>query len=213
MTLSDNRLLDLQAPLYGIHSPTGASGPLTNPVVCLVAEQQRKLKNGPLRGRHVGLTVGHFFSKSFQTSIWITLHTEEQTHHLNSAVIYCLWRDNACVHLQCTCANQEQMDSHSVASKVNREVCQLEVNGCLLTRLCALISLSGRKGKWQRRSHYLAVLFSCLLFRGQHRSGFDKAAFISIYKAGCIDKGRMKPVLFISRSVRDCSQHVFVGGD
>lgn len=55
-----------------------------------------------------------------------------------------------------------------------------------LIRLRALISLSEREEEEEVTgySHCCAVLFSCLLFRGQQRLGFDKAAFISIYKAG-----------------------------
>lgn len=75
-----------------------------------------------------------FFSESFETLIWLTLYIEEQTHHIHSALIFYLWRDNAHKPLQCTCTNQKQMDSHSIASKVNTEVCQLKVNGWLLNK-------------------------------------------------------------------------------
>lgn len=79
------------------------------------------------------------------------------------------------------------MDSHSMASKVNRAVCQLKVNGCLPnTSACFDFTVRERRRRGSDRgtSHCCAVLFSCLLFRGQQRLGFDKAAFISIYKAG-----------------------------
>lgn len=39
-----------------------------------------------------------------------------------------------------------------------------------------------------------ALLYSCLLFRGQQRSGFDKAAFLS---KPVFDKSWMEPVLFV----------------
>lgn len=69
------------------------------------------------------------------------------------------------------------MDYNTMASKVNREVCQLQVNGCLLNT-SVLFHCQGKK-------EVIAdvVLCSYLLFRGQQRSGFDKTAFISIYKA------------------------------
>lgn len=43
------------------------------------------------------------------------------------------------------------------------------------THQCVVILLSGEK----KKKKATAVLYSCLLFRGQQRSGFDKAAFIS----------------------------------
>lgn len=103
VTLSDNRLLDLQAPLYGIHSPNGASSPLTNPVVCLTVEQQRKLKNGPLWVATSDSLLVISSLKAFKPDTQKSRHT--------SAAIYCLWRDIAHKPLQCTCTNQEQMDT------------------------------------------------------------------------------------------------------
>lgn len=62
-----------------------------------------------------------------------------------------------------------------MASKVNKEVWQLKVNGCLLyTSVCCYFTLRKKKERGAT-----AVLYSCLLFRGQQRSGFDKAALIS----------------------------------
>lgn len=167
-------------------------------------------------GRH-WFTVGHFFSKSFQTLIWITFYIEEQTHHLNSAVIYCLWRDNAHKPLQCTCTNQEQMDPHSMASKVNREVCQLKVNGWLFTTsVCFDFTI---REKRSRGSDSGAVTTSQCFFlvcslEGSRVQDLIRQLSFQFTKLA-FDKGRMKPVLFILCSVRDCyrlAQHVFVGG-
>lgn len=54
---------------------------------------------------------------------------------------------------------QEQMDSHSMASKVNRVVCQLKVNGCLLnTSVCFDFTVRGKKEK-RRRQRYSQCFF------------------------------------------------------
>lgn len=93
-------------------------------------------------------------------------------HKQHSGVIWRLYRDHAQKPLQCTCSKQEQMDSHSTASKVNRVGCHLKVNCCLFN-VCVCFDFTVGE-----------LLFSCLLFRGQQRSGFDKAAFISVCEAG-----------------------------
>lgn len=157
------------------------------------------------QGHHTRLTVGRYFSPCFQTVIQITLYIKEQTHHFNFGVIYCLWKENTQKPWQCLCANWEQIDSHSMVSKVNREVWQLKVMDAFLTRR-AVISLSRGKKKEARE----AVLYSCSLFRGQQRSGFDKAAFTS---RPVFDKSWMKPVLFVFSAAWGCSpfvQHVCV---
>lgn len=135
------------------------------------------------------------------------IHRRADTNTTNSAVIYCLRRNNAHKPLQCTFINQEQMDTHSMASKVNREVCQLKVNGCLLnTSVCFDFTVGERR---RRISDSGTVTTSRCFFlvcslggsRGQDlirqlSYQFTKPAF---------DKGRMKQVLFILCSVRDCS--------
>lgn len=77
------------------YSLTGANSLLAiDPFVFPAVERQKKLENKRLRGRHVGLSVGHFFFLSLRTATQITLCIKEQTQHLNTAVIYCLWKEN-----------------------------------------------------------------------------------------------------------------------
>lgn len=63
------------------------------------------------------------------------------------------------------------MDSHSMASKVNREVCQLKVNGCLLhTLVCFYFSVRDKRRegkKQQRRRRRFTVVCSLGGSRGQ----------------------------------------------
>lgn len=123
VTLSDNRLLDPHTHLFMVLFPDWSQQPAHHRPFCLsCCRAAKETKKTATPGHHIRLTVGHYFFPSFQTVIQITLYIKEQTHHLNTAVIYCLWKENTQKPWRCICANWEQMDSHSMASKVNREV-------------------------------------------------------------------------------------------
>lgn len=80
------------------------------------------------------------------------------------------------------------MDSHFMASKVNREVCQLKVNGCLLnTSVCFDFTVREKRRKGCDSGTVAAswCLFPVCSLGGSRGQDLKKAAFISIYKA-CI---------------------------
>lgn len=109
------------------------------------------------------------------------------------------------------------MDSHSMASKVNREGCKLKVNGCLLnTSVCFDFTVreKGRRGSDSCRVSTLQCFFLVCSLGGSRGQDLIRQLSYQFTKP-VFDKGWMKPVLFILCSVRDCSpfgQHIFVEG-
>lgn len=108
LTLSDNRLLDLLMVLF----PDWTQQPSRCRPYWL--SRCRAAKGNEKRPfRVITLDVLFFFFLSFQTITQVTLYIKEQTHHLNTSVIYCSWKGNTQKPWQCICPNREQMDSHS----------------------------------------------------------------------------------------------------
>lgn len=95
VTLSDNKLLDPHTAFHAFIpwlEPTACS-PSTLLSLLLRSGKINKITQPPWVTAF-RLAAGHYFFPSFQTVIQITLYIKEQTHHLNTAVIYCLWKEN-----------------------------------------------------------------------------------------------------------------------
>lgn len=101
--------------------------------------------------------------------------------------------------------NQEQMDSHSLASKVNREVCQLKASVCLLNapgRFDFTVRDEDEEEEERRgRQHSPCFFLVCSLggSRGQDLIRQLSYQFTKLL----FDEGQMKPVVLILRSVQD----------
>lgn len=94
------------------------------------------------------------------------------------------------------------MDSHSMASKANREVCQLKVNVCLLNTSVCFDFTVREKGRRGSDSSAVADFFLVCSLGGSR--GQDLIRQLSYhFTKPVFDKGRMKPVLFILCCVRD----------
>lgn len=105
-----------------------------------------------------------------------------------------------------------------MASKVNREVCQLKVNSCLFNtsvRFDFAVRGKKRRGSDSTTVTALQCFFLVCSLGGSRGQDLIKQLSYQFTKL-VFDKGRMKPVLFILCGVRDCfplARHVFVGGE
>lgn len=178
-------------PLYGF---IPWLDPIAQSLLTLLAfplwSSKRKWKTA-IPGHHIGHTVGHFFFlpelSNHNTSHFIHKGANTSPQHFsNLLLLEGKYTKTLAVHLSKPGTNGLLL----MASKVNREVCQLKVNGCLLnTSVCFHFTRKRRKGKWQPRRCF--ILFCSLGgSRGQDLIGL--LSYQSVF-----DKSWMEPVLFV----------------
>lgn len=199
LTLSDNRLLDLFMVLF----PDWTQQPsrcwpywLSR---CRAAKGNEKR---PFRVTTLDVMLAIFFLpelSNHNTSHFMHKGANTSPQHFSNLL---LWEGKYTKTLAAHLSKPGTNGLPLMASKVNREVCQLKVNGCLLnTSACFHFTRKRRKGKWQPRRCF--ILFCSLGgSRGQDLIGL--LSYQSVF-----DKSWMEPVLFVFCSGWDSSPFVW----